>query len=98
MKSETQTAQTSSPSPSGGRALTSATLLDHLLASAQRYHREHNDRQAAELFWTLVEEHPLTAQAETAKAELMLIAEGYERKGKKHTARSMYERLLDLEA
>lgn len=72
-------------------------LLEHLFAMAQRYRKEGNHREATELFWTLVEDHPGTPQADAAKAELLALAEGHERAGKQHMARSMYERLLDLE-
>lgn len=75
----------------------SQELLERLLAMAQRYRKEGSDRQATEMFWSLVEEHSETPQANAAKAELLALAEGYERAGNQYMARSMYERLLDLE-
>jgi hypothetical protein len=72
-------------------------LLGRLLVMAQRYRREGNNRQAAEMFWTLVHDHAETPEAETAKAELLALAESHERAGDQHMARSMYERLMDLE-
>lgn len=75
----------------------SLALLERLLVMAQRYRKEMNPREAIELFWSLAEEHPDTPQAEAARLELQELAEGYERAGNQHTARSMYERLLDLE-
>jgi len=72
-------------------------LLERLLTMAQRYCKEGNYRQATEMFWTLVEEHGATPQADAAQAELLALAEGYERAGKQHMARGMYERLLNLE-
>lgn len=78
-------------------AVASQAMLGRLLAMGQRYRKEGSDRQAAELFWTLAEEHPETPQADAAKAELLALAEGYERAGAQRMARSMYERLLDLE-
>lgn len=78
-------------------AVASQAMLGRLLAMAQRYRKEGNCRQATELFWTLAEEHPETPQADAAKAELLELAEGYGRAGAQHMARSMYERLLDLE-
>lgn len=78
-------------------SVASAAMLERLLAMAQRYRKEGNCREATELFWTLVEDHSQTSQAEAAKAALLELAEGYERAGAQHMARSMYERLLDLE-
>lgn len=72
-------------------------LLERLLGMAQRYKSEGNLREATELFWTLAQEHPQTTQAATAKLGLLALADGYERAGKQHMARDMYERLLDLE-
>lgn len=78
-------------------SVASQTMLERLLAMAQRYRKEGNYRQTTELFWMLVEEHSETPQADAAKAELLALAGGYERAGNQHMARSMYERLLDLE-
>lgn len=79
-------------------AAASQPLLEHLLVMAQRYRKELNLREATELFLSLVEEHPDTPQANAAKLELQQLAEGYERAGAPHMARSIYERLLDLES
>ena len=73
------------------------TMLDRHFAMAQRYLKAGNYRQATEMFWTLVDDHDETPQAEAAKTELLTLAEGYERAGKDHMARSMYERLMQLE-
>ena len=73
------------------------TMLERLFAMAQRYRKDGNFRQASEMYWTMVSDHPDTPQAEAAKAELLLLAEGYERAGNLHMARGMYERLMDLE-
>lgn len=78
-------------------AVASQAMLGRLLAMAQRYRKGGNCRQATELFWTLAEEHSETPQADAAKAELLELAEGYGRAGAQRMARSMYERLLDLE-
>jgi len=78
-------------------AAASLPMLEHLLAMAQRYRQEGNSRQATEMFWSLIEEHSETPQADAAKSELLAMAESYERAGNQHMARSMYERLLDLE-
>ncbi len=76
---------------------TGPTMLERLFAMSLRYRKEGNLRQASEMFWTLVQDHPDTPQAEAAKAELLLLAESYERAGNQHMARGMYERLMDLE-
>lgn len=72
-------------------------LLGRLLKMAQQYQCEGNLRQATELCWTLVDEHPGTLQAKEAKVMLLMLAEGYERSDDRHMARSMYERLMALE-
>ncbi len=77
---------------------TPITMLARLLAMAQRYQKEGQDRQATEMFWMLVDEHADTPQAKAAKEALLALAESYERTGNLHMARSMYERLMDLEA
>jgi hypothetical protein len=72
-------------------------LLGRLLLMAQRYRQEGNYRQATEMCWTLVYDHAESPEAATAQAELLALAEGYERAGNQHMARSMYEKLMDLE-
>lgn len=78
-------------------AVASQALLGRLLAMAQRYRKEGSYRQATELLWKLAEEHPATPQAIAAKVELQELAEGHGHAGAPRMARSMYERLLDLE-
>jgi TolA-binding protein len=87
-------AVTAAPVPRRGAG---PTMLERHFAMAQRYLKAGNYRQATEMFWTLVDEHGETPQAEAATAELLKMAEGYERAGKEHMARSMYERLMELE-
>jgi Tfp pilus assembly protein PilF len=82
--------------PVPGRS-TGPSMLERHFAMAQRYLKAGNYRQATEMFWTLVDEHGETPQAEAATAQLLKLAEGYERAGKDHMARSMYERLMELE-
>lgn len=96
-QADTARAELSALAEGFASAAASQTMLERLLAMAQRYRKEGNYRQATEMFWTLIEEHSETPQAEAAKAELLALAEGYERAGNQHMARSMYERLLDLE-
>ena len=70
-------------------------LLKLLLAMAQRYRCEGKLREAMDLYWELVEDHPGTADAGAAKAVLLELAASYERNDASHMARSIYERLLD---
>jgi hypothetical protein len=79
-------------------AAASHSVLERLLGMARRYREEGKYLEASELFWALLEEHSDTPQADMAKVELLALAEGYERAGNQHMARSMYERLLDLES
>jgi hypothetical protein len=47
-----------------------------------------------ELYWNVLENHPGTAQAESACVCLLDQADAYERDGARHVARAVYERLL----
>ena len=96
MTNEFELDTTEAAAPAVKRA-TGPTMLERLFAMTQRYRKEGNLRQATEMYWTMVSDHPDTPQAEAAKAELLLLAEGYERAGKLHMARGMYERLMVLE-
>jgi len=69
-------------------------VLDRLLGMAHRYRSEGNLRQAMELYWNVLENHPGTAQAEGACVSLLDQADAYERDGARHVARAVYERLL----
>jgi lipopolysaccharide biosynthesis regulator YciM len=68
--------------------------LDHLLAMAQRYRSEGDLRQAADIWWTLLQEHSETPQAQAAQDKLLELAHVYEREGFRHQARAFYQRLL----
>lgn len=83
--------------PAANSALKQA-LLARLLVMAQRYRQEGHTRQATEMFWALIKDHADTPESDTAKAELLKLAEGYERSGNLHMARGMYEQLMDLES
>ena len=78
-------------------AAASQALIGRLLVMAHRYRSEGNLRQATELYWTLVEDYPGTPQADAARAVLLELATSYERNDARRMARSLYERLLDLE-
>jgi len=69
-------------------------MLDRLLGMAHRYRSEGNLRQAMEMYWALLDNHPGTAQAQGARVSLLDQAEAYERAGTSRSARAVYERLL----
>jgi len=79
-------------------SVASNPLLAKLLSLAQRAQREGNSRQAMGMYWEIIDKHPGTSEAATSKNALLMIAEGHEKAGRVHMARSMYERLMDLEA
>lgn len=89
--------QASDTAKSDASTVGNQAILERLLLMAQRYRKEMNPREATELFWWLVEEYPGTPQAGAARLELQELAEAYERAGNQHTARSIYQRLLDLD-
>jgi lipopolysaccharide biosynthesis regulator YciM len=69
--------------------------LDHLLTMAQCYRSEGKLRQAMDLYWMLLEDHPETTQAQGARSRLLELADVYEQDGLRHQARAIYERLGD---
>ncbi len=101
MNNEMESSGSASASDGSSAAIGAAAslmVLERLLGMAKRYREDGKYLEASELFWKLVEEHAETPQADMAKMELLALAEGYERAGNQHMARSMYERLLDLES
>lgn len=86
------------PSPVGlePRPLSSpdTQVLTRLLRMADSYRDGGGLRQALEIYWELVERHGDTPVGELARGRLLGICEQYEREGKFHQARAMYERLL----
>jgi hypothetical protein len=77
---ETETAQT-------------VTIPGRLLRMAEGYQRSGCPNQAIEMFFDLVERNAETSEGRTAREQLMAICETYEREGKMHQARGLYERL-----
>lgn len=69
-------------------------ILDRLLAMAHGYRSAGNLQQAMEMYWTLLNDYPETAQARRAGASLFEMAQEYERAGSMHMARSIYTRLI----
>ena len=69
-------------------------LLTHLLRIADGYRAENALRQAIEIYFELVENHPDTPEATQANQRLTEIGEQYERSGEFRQARSLYKRLL----
>lgn len=72
------------------------SLIGRLLSIAHQYRKEGNLRQATEIYWTLVENHSGTTEADAAQAVLLELAAEYERGNARHMARSIYERLMSL--
>jgi len=87
-------APTGGAGEAAGDSSVNGRMLDRLLGMAHRYRSEGNLRQAMEMYWALLENHPGTAQAQGARVSLLDQAEAYERDGAKHVARAVYERLL----
>jgi hypothetical protein len=69
-------------------------LLPRLLNIANGYRVAGDLRQASDIYFTLVEEHPQTPEAARAWVLLLQIGEEYERQGETRQARSLYERLF----
>jgi len=69
-------------------------LLSLLLRMGERYLKNGSPNQALELFLSLVEGYPDTAQANSAKERLFDICNRYETEGLFHQARALYQRLL----
>ncbi len=86
------------PGPSGAVAQeqlgNESSLPGHLLKLADHYLAHRAIHQAMAIFFELVEDHPDTSEASQARQQLMEISEQYEKEGRLHQARSIYERLL----
>ncbi len=72
--------------------------LNDLLAMAEHYGSVGSLRQAEDIFWMLAEEHSEEPQAEVARGKLRALAHEYERDGRAHEARAIYERLMEPRA
>lgn len=75
----------------------SQNLRERLSAIAHRYQNGGNLRQAMEMYWTLLEDHPGTSEAQSARLSLLGLAQGYEGGGALREARAIYKRLLRQE-
>ena len=73
------------------------SIIGRLLEMAHRYRREGELRQATEIYWSLLNDHNGTTQANMAKIALMDLAADYEMNNARHMARSIYEQLLKYE-
>ena len=69
-------------------------VLVCLMAEADRYHAENALHEAMEIYFEMLEDYEDTPQAKQARKRLMEIAADYERAGKPHHARGIYERLV----
>ena len=68
--------------------------LDHVLGMADRYCADNLLRQAAEMYFEVVNRYHSTLESARARQRLLEIAEHYENIGAPHQARDIYERLL----
>ena len=76
------------------RSPVDSTPLSRLLRMAENYRTFNALRQALEIYWEIVEQHPETPEAAQARERLLAIGAQYEREGKLRQARALYERLL----
>ena len=80
--------------PSEAQSRLPTALLMKLLKMADGYVAAGAKRVATDLYFTIVERHGETPQADRARQRLMEIAQRYEAAGEGHQARAIYERLL----
>ena len=66
----------------------------HLLGMADRYRADNLLRQAAEMYFEVVNRYIKAPESSCARQRLLEIAEHYENIGAPHQARGIYERLL----
>jgi len=69
-------------------------ILARLLKMADGYRAAGSLRQAETMYLDLIRTHPDTPQAQQARDRLLEACEDYERQGKLHHARWLYEQLL----
>lgn len=69
-------------------------LLGRLLGMADVYQSNNAIRHALELYLRLIDEAPGSSAAQQARQRILDIATRYEKEGKLHQARALYERLL----
>ena len=79
---------------SESRSRMPTALLMKLLKMADAYAAAGATRVATDLYFTIVERHGETPQADRAQQRLMDIAQRYESAGGVRQARAIYERLL----
>jgi hypothetical protein len=73
---------------------TDSRVLERVLGMADRYREDNLLRQAAEMYFEVVERHSSAPERDRACQRLLEIAEHYEDIGAPHQARGIYERLL----
>jgi hypothetical protein len=82
------------PAAKAPPAPASSPALAHLAKIADGYFASGAVRQATELYFEILEDHPDTPEAGRARERLMAIAETYEKAHATRQARTLYERLL----
>ena len=73
---------------------TDSRALERVLGMADHYRADNLLRQAAEMYFEVVDRCNSTPELARARQRLMEIAEHYENIGAPHQARGIYERLL----
>ena len=86
----TRTAAALAPEP----GVQSSPVLARMLRMADRYRSESHTRQAAEMYFELLERHGDAPETVRVRERLLEIAQEYENSGECHQARGIYERLL----
>ena len=76
------------------RVQSQARVLAHLLKMAEAHLAARAVCQAAAIYFEILEEHSGTQEASRAQERLLEIAGEYEKAGRFHQARSIYERML----
>jgi len=80
--------------PPGEDPAIDCLILDRLLRMAQHYRHEGKQKQAMDIYWSILEDHADTMQSHIARLSLIDIAQTYDFEGARHMARTMYDRLL----
>jgi hypothetical protein len=73
---------------------TDLQAMERILGMADRYRADHLLRQAAEMYFEVVDRSKRAPELARARERLLEIAEHYENIGAPHQARGIYERFL----
>ena len=69
----------------------------HLIFEMAKKYEESGDLfQAIPLYETIMSSYPETPEADKSKKAILIIAQNYEREGKKHVALSLYSKIANI--